>query len=164
MRLLEYILFFSRYEQVGLGPVEIQILIEFIFNKHLSTYSIYKNYKKNSLLKPMAYKNVHKRIKRLEQLNMIQSIDEIFEKGAIHYEISTYGLLYLLGSSLIYNLENIFQYKDDIIIKSLILNYFEEKTIDSLISFKDAISSKIIDYLYNCCSITRKTWHDIWTR
>lgn len=163
MRQLEYIIFFSKYGQADLGPVEIQILIEFIFNKHLSTYSIYKSYKRN-LDRPMAYKNVHKRIKRLEQIKMIQQIDKNFDRGAIHYEISTYGLLYLLSSSSIDSLEYVLRHKDDIIVKSLLLDYFEEKTIDSLGSFNDANTSKIFDYLYGCCSITRKIWSDIWRK
>jgi hypothetical protein len=78
----EYTWLVSTYRPAELGPVESHILDNFIYNPQKSAYEIYKTFQEFSrddkgkdfdypgvyYTKPMAYKNVHKRIKRLAQL------------------------------------------------------------------------------------------------
>ncbi|MDN5846761.1 MAG: hypothetical protein L0H53_10865 [Candidatus Nitrosocosmicus sp.] len=152
----------STFRPIDLGWVESSILYQFAKSKHLSAYSIFKYYKENRWEKPMAYKNIHKRIKRLEELRLIQHVEGNFERGAKPYEITTFGLLAFMSLSTSDGAEFIHHHKDNVIFKSLLLEYFEEKTIDSIRTLKDTNTGEMGEYMYECCSATRKTCSEIW--
>ncbi|MDR4492629.1 MAG: hypothetical protein R2685_17335 [Candidatus Nitrosocosmicus sp.] len=154
----------STYKPKDLGSVELDILMHFAHNKHLSTYLLFKYYKENKWLKTMAYKNIHKRVKRLEELKLIRVLDENFERGAKHYEITTYGMLNYMSIFTSERSEFIHYHKNNIIIKTLLLEYFEEETVDSIAKLKDSNTRELADYMYECCSATRKTCYDIWNK
>lgn len=112
--------------------------------------------------KPISYKNIHKRIKRLERLNLIQSLNKIFDRGAKHYKITPYGLTAFFAQSRTEVRMHIQSNKDNIVIKALILQYFEERTIDSFSSLKDDNTGAVSDYLSDCCSLIKKRCSNIW--
>lgn len=99
------------------------------------------------------------RIKRLVELKQIEQLKKHFERGAIHYRITTNGLISYLSQitdSIDINVLRI--HKDNILIKDLIYQIFEEKTINSsytpetetlLISPVSLIS----DYIRDCCIV-----------
>jgi hypothetical protein len=98
--------------------------------------------------------SVHKRVKRLVHLKLVEQINEHFERGAKHYKITPYGLITYIGNSYneaheytVYNIENI-------VIQSLLLGRLEEETIYSIRSLKEFPTDELRDYLHDCSSIT----------
>lgn len=84
----------------------------------------------------MSYKNVHKRVKRLESLGLIEGMLERKQKGKeIKYMVTSRGLFQQLlgyqwkGSFVVLPLI----YKDDIIIQTILYRYFELETVKKLI-------------------------------
>lgn len=164
MRHYEYMSIISTFKPKDLGWVESSILEKFARYPHLSAYSVFKYYKETPLEKPMAYKNIHKRIKRLEEMKLIQPLEKNFERGAKHYEITTYGLFVYMSLFTSESAKFIHHHKDNVILKSLLSEYFEEETIDSIRSLKDSNTVELGEYMYECCSSTRKTCSDIWNK
>jgi hypothetical protein len=152
----------STYKPTELGRVERSILYYFVENEHISAYDIFKDFVENKFSKPISYKNIHKRVKRLEQLNLIQLVDENFDRGAKHYKITPYGLTSFLSNFTSEDANYIQLNKNNIVIKSLLLEYFEEETIDSFYALKDDNTSEISDYLRDCCSLIKNTCSKIW--
>src|SRR5262249_41294328 len=100
MYLNKYIWQVSTYRPVELGDVELEILGHFVNTISTSTYEIFKILNTVSLAtrnKSASYKNTHKRVKRLDQLKLIEEIKGHFERGAKHYRASTYGLISYVG-------------------------------------------------------------------
>ena len=117
-----------------------------------------------------AYKDIHKRVKRLAQLKLICEIKEHFERGAKHYRITPYGLIVCINNYPYwdFDLRFIFNHKENIVIQSLLLEFLEEKTIDSFRSQMNEISGgfptmEIGEYLCDCCSITADICKKFWT-
>jgi RIO-like serine/threonine protein kinase len=57
-----------------------------------SAYKIWDIRRKNG--RPMNYKNVHARIKKLEKLSLIEKVLGHFSRGAINYQLTTQGMSY----------------------------------------------------------------------
>jgi hypothetical protein len=128
--------------------------------KQWSTYSIHASLRKNG--KKMAYKNVYTRIKKLENLNLIEKEPDESKYGAIYYKLTTQGLLYQLSRFV--NLEDeisddetlswsdfLDHYYNNIIIETLLLPYFESETLKhSNITLYFAVLS----YLRDCYQLT----------
>ena len=77
-----------------IGDAALLILSYFVSRKFSSTYQIYSELKKSR--SSMAYKNVHKRIQRLEALKLIQKVKgQETQHGAIFYQLSEAGLYHL---------------------------------------------------------------------
>jgi hypothetical protein len=53
--------------------------------------------------------------------------------------------------------------KDNIAIRSLLLDFFEEETVDSFHLLKEFPARNIEGYLHDCCSITADICRSIWT-
>lgn len=164
MRHYEYMSAASTFRPKDLGWVELSILEKFARNPHMSAYAVFKYYKETPLEKPIAYKNIHKRIKRLEELRLIQPLEKYFERGAKHYEITTHGLFTYMSIFTSEGANFIHNHKDNVILRSLLLEYFEEETIASIGSLEDPNTSELAEYMYECCSSTRKTCSDIWNK
>jgi hypothetical protein len=157
----------STYRPPELGSAELEILGLFAEDKSQSTYGILKQLKKRAKdrgkERSPAYKDVHKRVKRLVQLKLIYQIEEHFERGAKHYRITPYGLITRLDKTLSEDYRHIVYNKDNIVIRSLLLEFVEEETIDSFYFLKEFPTRDIEEYLHDCCSITTDVCRKFWT-
>lgn len=152
----------STYERIILGDTEKQFL-SLIAEGPKSAYQIFKRLKlmASTKTRSMAYKNVHTRIKRLQELQLIERVKGNFKRKAIKYRLTSRGLFQrlLISPSLDWSFLN--RYKDDIIIQTILFQYFEVETIRELSSLDVAllITSSVgllVDYLRKCCEIILK--------
>jgi hypothetical protein len=158
----EYAWKVSTYRPEELGEVEFEILSYIANGSSLSTYHLLKMFNKVRAITPAAktatlYKNIHKRVKRLAQLKLIEGIEGNFKRGARFYRASTYGLISYAGRVITESCAHIKHNKKDIVIQCLLLQFFEEKTIDSF-------PREICDYLYDCCSVTISICREHWNK
>jgi hypothetical protein len=159
---------------VVLGPVEEEFLKYFVENSHLSAYqvrSLHNSRQKLWIYKltqkqqpnPMDYKNVHKRVKRLYELNLIEKEGKQSERGAIYYRLSTGGIYYLIHNKsreFITLLKNVLQnHSDNIIFKIFLDPYIKRDTLLQIESTSRI--SKICSYLHECCEATERTLESI---
>ena len=146
--------------------MEYKILDYFVFSKSQSAYGIFKEIKaeatKYGRIRSSSYKDVHKRVKRLEELKLIEQISGHFERGAKHYRITPYGLITNLDIAMDVHHEFIVNNKENVVIQSLLLQFLEEPTIDSFYLLKEFPTRNIGNYLYECGSITRDTCKNFW--
>jgi hypothetical protein len=160
----------STYRPAELGDVEFEILGHFAENgSAFSTYQIFKMFntaKTTSGIRktPASYKNTHKRVKRLVQLKLIEEIKGDFERGAKHYRVSTYGLISYVGRIITESDEHIKRNKKDMAIQCLLLQFFEEKTIDTFSLLKVFPAREICDYLHDCCAVTIDMCKEEWNK
>lgn len=165
----EYISEISKFpnRNYDLGPVASKMLMLFANYPYMSTYQIFSLLKKKGGdVREMAYKNVHKRIKQLHSLNLIekvekQSLQNILEESIhnpTYYRLTTGGIFHLIYKDNYLNDvfgENIFyNYSGNIIFKTLLYPYFEKETLSKiywLITF-----TEILNYLNKCCVITNE--------
>lgn len=106
----------------------------------------------------ISYKDVHKRVKRLETLGLIEPVQQQQEqkrskRKVIKYKITSRGLFQdLLGWTVCPNSEKSIPlvYKNDIILQTLLYQFFEEDTVRELahIFLGDWF---FMEYLRNCC-------------
>jgi DNA-binding MarR family transcriptional regulator len=170
----EYRWLVSTYKPSELGRVEFRILDLFATSPPCSAYQIYSIFKEEarqwtgsrseSMMKPLSYKNIHKRVKRLTQLKLIERVEGQFERGAKYYKISPHGLINYVGGIITESDKFIFYNMQNIVIQSLLLEFFEEETIDSFRTLKDFVPSEIGDYLHDCCSITTTLCKEFWNK
>jgi hypothetical protein len=164
-----------------LGPTASMILLFFAMHPYLSTYQIFSSLRGKS--DEMAYKNVHKIIKHLHSLKLIElvakkSINK--ERESIHnpkyYRLTTGGIFSLIYNgqisllapgmlSLIYNgqisllapgiekIKKLFQNYSGNIIFKTILYPYFEE--QNLLQMDNAIIfGQLLDYLEKCCAST----------
>jgi hypothetical protein len=97
-------------------------------------------------------KNEYASLKRLISLRYIEESHEqkkLFGESMI-YRFTTYGLLYILSNNLIYPPQLLVNYSTNIILKSLVFQYFETNTIrQSTARFYDTIT----EYLSECVKL-----------
>lgn len=163
----EYTWKISTYRPPELGPVEFEMLEYFACRISASTYEVFKMLNTTSLAtrnKPVPYQNIHKRVKRLLQLKLIEEIKGQFERGAKFYKVSTYGLMSYAGTVTTESDGYIKNNKNDIVIQCLLLQFLEEKTIDSFHLLKDFPTREIGDYFHDCCSVTVSTCKELWNK
>lgn len=111
--------------------------------------------------KSMAYKNVHQRVNELHKMGLIKQTNEKLPRNAKKYRITTRGLFQcLLGPHVIAAPSKIlFQYKDNIILKTILYQFFEEETVNELMSiFGDHFFD---DYINKCCEKTLSVFENI---
>jgi hypothetical protein len=173
MVLNEYKWLIATFQPTELGRVERDVLSLFITNPLNSVYSIFKIFKERVnkenpfwgyYPKPIAYKNVHKRVKRLAQLNLIEPVEGQHERGAKYYRISPYGLIAYLGRTITEDDTFIHNNKENVVIRSLLLEFFDEETIDSFYRLKEYPTRDIGEYLHECCLITVTKCKDFWDK
>ena len=130
-----------------------------------SVYQIY-SYLKSTGLK-VSYKNVHKKIRKLLLLQLIEE-QEVYEPkhGAIYYRLSEYGIYYLFLKNLdgilfdqlalkksqiiVFNAPNFLKYySTNALFETFLYPYFDKGTILSINSPNFII--KIFRYLHDCC-------------
>jgi hypothetical protein len=164
-----------------LGPTASRILLFFATHPYLSTYQIFSSLRGNS--DEMAYKNVHKIVKHLHSLKLIELVGKksiAKQRESIHnpkyYRLTTGGIFSLIYNgqislsapgmfSLIYNGQISMQFPGMERIKKLFQNYNENiifRTIlypyfeeQTLLQMDRAIIfDNLLDYLNKCCNIT----------
>jgi hypothetical protein len=159
---------------VVLGAVEEEFLKYFAENSHLSAYQvrslrnsrqnlwIYKRTQKQEP-NPMVYKNVHKRVKRLYELNLIEKEEKQYERGAIYYRLSTGGIYYLIHNKnleFINLLKKVLQNHSDNIIFKIFLDLYLKR--DTLLQIQSTSRiSRICSYLHECCEATERAIESI---
>lgn len=132
------------YKKLSLGETEnLFINIFSTPNYSYSAYEIFSILKKSP--RPMAYKNVHKRVKRLDTLGLIREVEKS-QRNAIKYELTTRGLFERL---LIPNVDLTFleRNKESVILQNILFRFFEEITIHEI---GEAMKYLRI-YLHNSC-------------
>jgi hypothetical protein len=92
----------STYRPPELGSAEIKMLYLFAEGKSQSAYDILKKKREESIGfkgKPN-YKDVHKRVQRLAELELIEPVTGLFKRSAKYYRITSYGLITSLDKSI----------------------------------------------------------------
>jgi hypothetical protein len=129
-----------------------------------SVYRIFKKFNRSEegeIIKGPSYKDVHKRVKRLEQLRLIEKIEGHFERGAKYYEISSYGLLTYLNNEIGEVSDFIGSNRKNIVFQEL-LYFFENETISSF-GLKDFPGQNLGEYLHDCASASVNLCKRFWT-
>jgi hypothetical protein len=156
----------STYRPSELGFAEIKILSIFAHSKSQSVYGISKELKRLAEMshreRSPAYKDVHKRVKRLVHLKLVEQIKEHFERGAKHYKITPYGLITYLDKVLTENHTCIIT-KKTLLYGHYYLNPWRKK-LYSFHLLKDFPSEDIGEYLHDCYSITADICKQSWTK
>jgi hypothetical protein len=140
------------YKKLSLGDVEERFLGIICSWKSVSAYDVFSIQKK---LKPMNYRNVHTRLKRLKQLGLIEIDTNIIKvkRNAIKYRITSRGVFQLMLSN--YFIPSIMnKYSDNLIMKTLVYEYFEPLTIKKFITLPRFRA--LNDYLRECCEAILK--------
>jgi hypothetical protein len=157
----KYVSEISKYSHRNykLGPVASRILRLFLERPYQSTYQLFTLLKKEE---KMAYKNVHKRIKKLHSLKMIEIIGKESiktDRESIHnpkfYRLTTGGIFHLLCQGPRWGSKKIFQnYPDNIIFRTILYRYIERET---LLQIKNLfLLGEIFSYLSKCCVATNR--------
>ena len=142
-----------KYEKISLGETEnLFINIFSVPNSKIkgkpsysySAYEIFSVLKKMG--KPMAYKNVHKRVSRLHTLGLIKEVEKS-GRNAIKYELTTHGLFERLMIGPAVDLIFLERNRRNVILQTILYQYFEEQTIRE---FEDA-RYHLAFYLKSCC-------------
>jgi DNA-binding PadR family transcriptional regulator len=149
----EYMSEVLQYKRISLSDADNRSL-KSIMGEPKSAYRVFSFLKDQGY--PIAYKNVHSRIKRLENDMLIEKNHGKFKRRAIKYQLTTQGLFYLLSQFIEYKFgiywSELWQYySDNIIIKTLVLPYFE---IETLMRAGFNLSSSLLSYLRQCYQIT----------
>ena len=96
--------------------------------------------------------------KRLEDIEFIEVTKGKFLSNVKNYKFTTYGLFYVFLNISIYPPQFLIKYQDDIILKTLIFQFFNERTIKTCTG---RFYSQITSYLQECCNITLNAIDDI---
>jgi hypothetical protein len=149
------------YERILLGKTEAYFLGLISVHKK-TTYEIFSYLRRETLegKKSMAYKNVHKRVKRLEELGLIEPIGKI-KRGAIPHRLTSRGLYQriLLSESPFDNTPPVILNRKvreaNPIIQTILYQFFEVQTIEILI---ESLGWDMIlaDYLRETCEAILK--------
>ena len=139
-----------RFRRLSLGSAESNFLnLIAAATNPISAYDIWVRLKEMAVSKPMAYKNVHVRVKKLHSYGLIQEVkEEKRYRKAIHYEVTNSGLFhYLLDSPLIPFVLK--KYKDNLILKIILYEFFSVSTIDYFCTVVRILA--LNQYLKKCC-------------
>ena len=158
MDTLGYILELGDYQEPNLGDIE-SLFLRRIADGYSSAYSLFLYLKSPDThahpylhKKPMAYKNVNKRVRRLEELKLIE-FEKKSGRNAKHYKLTTKGLWYIISDVRTYDTGLFIKYNDDIILQTLLYPYFEYETIQNCREYSP-LHTLISQYLRECCFIT----------
>lgn len=135
-----------------------RVLNEFLIHKKTNIYqchkSILQKYKKNGYT--TTYKTIHTKVHELASLGIIEKTSsENLDHGATEYQLSTYGLYYILKYTeiRIYSLRH--DYQNDPLFELFVYPYIEKQTISEMTGFY--IDDLIITFLRQVCeSISTK--------
>jgi len=152
------------YNRISLGKTENYFLMLFLYDD-LSAYDIFQELKKVHKNKPkkvvnkMAYKNVHKRVKRLLALGLIEEIKKKFARNAKKYRLTNRGLFQMILSGNFYSVaiqltDKRFNFGDNIIIKTILYRFIEVETIRKFFTLFRLVF--LARYLRRCCEVIQE--------
>ena len=99
-----------------------------------SVYKLYSVGKDEYNKASMAYKNVHRRIRRIHEAGLIEEIKKPggYKHGAINYRLTSRGLMYLFSELMTpKNIDEImFQHPGNTLFKFFVYDYFEKRTLE----------------------------------
>lgn len=146
------------------GDTEDKFFVDFFIfandKRSVSAYQLCAHMKKMG--RPIAYKNVNKKVHRLHDLGLIEKQEENFKHGAIYYNVSISGWLHFYAvlaekpfiTSTYWNFISKY-YNHHIFFKTLISPYFEFETIKRIEEpFGNRWLHLIHDYLTKCAFTT----------
>jgi hypothetical protein len=139
------------YERVEVGETERSLLFK-IMNTYESSaaYRIASYFKLRRQSTPYYNKMEYTIIKGLEKIKLIEEVQqESFLRESIYYKLTTYGLFYIFSNTLNYPPQLLTNYHDNIILKTLLFQYFEINTIKHCTA---RFYPMITQYLNDCCS------------
>lgn len=135
-------------ERVTLGIAEATFL-SLISTKDESAYGIFTTMKN---FRSMAYKNVHRRIKRLQELNLIEKVEGNFKQNAVMYRLTSRGLFEILIMTYPVRPKvdpSVWEkYSSNPILQTILFPYFEPETIRA---FEKRALEILAQYLRKCC-------------
>jgi len=106
-------------------------------------------------IKPIAYKNVLKRVHKLFKLGLIEEVKREggYKHGARRYKVSTLGFIYRCSQNLGLSSDFIKSYSDSFVMRTLAHPLFERETLRHSTDYLD---SRITSFIQECCSITAR--------
>ncbi|MGI9010155.1 MAG: hypothetical protein ACR2F1_03085 [Nitrososphaeraceae archaeon] len=153
MDLSEYILQLYRTYKKFSDPGEAakQLLPMFAERNCVTTYQCYKELNK---AKKIAYKNVHKRVKKLYELGILKEVSNNgpTKHGSIYYKLSSFGIycIFLIGKINSLNLDKLIEnYPNDGLLEYFLYQFIEKKTVKGIKSY--IILGYIFEFLKDCC-------------
>lgn len=140
----------QNYERISLGSVERHFLARFCW-RPTSAYGLWRILETNRAKHKMAYKNVHKRVKRLYELGLLQEVKGDFQRNAKPYRLTSRGLFEMLLVPYRPGFPNpdiCNNYRDDLVVKNILYQYFEP---ESIVNFGLQALSWLGVYMTKCC-------------
>jgi hypothetical protein len=143
-------------------PIKIDLLEEIclqeILDGNTSAYKIYSLFKtdKFGIGHGLAYKNVHKRIRRIHKGGLIEYIQRPggYKHGAINYRLTSRGLVYLFSELMTPKDIRVVmvKYPTNSLFKLFVYDYFDRKTLEhSTVT----LTSLLQNYIVECCQKIR---------
>jgi hypothetical protein len=176
VRYMLYLLENMKVLNANPGGVANELLSYFGQTAIASSYQCYKklneDYGRSG--RSIAYKNVHKRIKKLYSIGLIDKVkknnaagsnsgninDQNGKHGAIYYSLTQSGLFYIVRKRLLTSdLRIILEHKKNTIFDFYLFSIMEIRTIEKLTDF--SITDKIFTYLRDCCQTVEKVLNSL---
>ena len=145
----DYVSSLLSYQKITLTQEERSFIIKFI-RGHDQSFKI-SSYLKLRNQSPDQRDASYLISKRLEDIEFIEVTKGKFLSNVKNYKFTTYGLFYVFLNISIYPPQFLIKYQDDIILKTLIFQFFNERTIKTSTG---RFYSQITSYLQECCNIT----------
>jgi DNA-binding Lrp family transcriptional regulator len=127
----------------------------------------------------LTYPRIHERLKKLEANNLIERTGKNQRHGAVHFRISTFGLITYYANNLSEDRRYLIRDKEhsnygllgiptidgkfDQVVKNLLGEFFEEETIDSIYKIRGFPMEDIAEYIHESCKTTIRTMSEIWS-
>jgi hypothetical protein len=154
----DYISTLSPYQKITLTQEERSFIIKFIRGNDqsfkITSYLKFRNQESDQR------DTIYLISKRLEDIGFIEATKNKFLSNVKNYKFTSFGLFYVFLNISIYPPQFLIKYQEDILLKTLIFQFFNEKTIKSCTG---RFYSQITSYLQECCNVTLNTIEDMKT-
>jgi len=141
----------TKYEKLSLGETQ-KIFLYIIAEKPISAYDIHLHIKKE-----IDIKNVRKTVSRLHDLGLIE-VEGYYPRNAIRFRLTSHGLFQLLCDGPI-PASILDMYKNDVIIQTILFEYFEEQTIVEWMNLE--APGLLAMYVHKCCQAILTSLQDL---
>lgn len=94
----------------------------------------------------------------LEDIGLLEITKGKFLSSSKSFRITTFGLFHIFLNITIYPPQFLIKYKEDIILQTIVYQFFEEKTIKTSTG---RFYSQLTNYIQECCNITMNAIQDI---
>jgi hypothetical protein len=136
----------KKYKKIMLGETEIMFL-DIYSNRTVSAYEITQILENSGM--HMSYKNVHRRVKRLTELQLIKKDSVDPKHMSIIYKITAQGIFQMLLEGHLFFTNWLIKNHKDPILHAILFQFFCEETIQK---FNTLARLKVLaDYLKKCC-------------